>query len=111
MADEQRSLALGAQSVAFRAFGTIPGPIIFGAIIDSVCLYWQYECGRRGNCWVYDNAGLSLSATVTLVLAVAIFFVFCFLTWLFYPKSKVPTTHTNEKDSPPLDSSKSSVTA
>ena len=50
VADEQRSLALGVQSVFFRLFGAIPGPFAFGAIIDSGYIYWLYECNRRGNC-------------------------------------------------------------
>lgn len=35
-------------------FALIPGPIIFGAVIDSTCLIWNYKCGRRGNCSLYD---------------------------------------------------------
>ena len=36
--------------------GTIPGPIIFGAIIDSTCVLWDInECGIKGACWIYDN--------------------------------------------------------
>lgn len=33
----------------------IPGPIIFGRIIDSTCLSWSYKCGERGNCQLYDQ--------------------------------------------------------
>lgn len=35
-------------------FGLIPGPIIFGHIVDSACLIWNYSCGRQGNCLLYD---------------------------------------------------------
>lgn len=36
--------------------GTIPGPIIFGIIIDSTCILWDInECGTKGACWIYNN--------------------------------------------------------
>lgn len=60
IADEHRSLALGIQSVFFRTLGTIPGPIVSGALFDASCEFWQEECGDRGNCWVYHNEDLSL---------------------------------------------------
>ena len=44
----------------YRVFGTIPGPLVFGALFDTSCLNWQDDCGRRGNCWVYDNNELSI---------------------------------------------------
>ena len=89
VADEQRTLALGMQSVAFRAFGSIPGPIVFGAIFDSTCIYWQYECSRRGNCWVYNNQHLSQRAVTLALIGIAINFTFSLLSWLFYPKKTV----------------------
>ena len=86
MADEQRTLALGVQSLVFRAFGSIPGPIVFGAIFDSACIYWQYECSRRGNCWIYNNEHLSQRAVLLALLGIVLNFIFSFLTWIFYPK-------------------------
>lgn len=97
VADEQRSLALGMQSVAFRAFGSIPGPIVFGAIFDSACIYWQFECSRRGNCWVYDNQHLSQRAVILAFLGIATNFTFSLLSWIFYPKQTVMEV-TSKKD-------------
>ena len=87
MAEEQRTLALGAQSLVFRAFGSIPGPILFGVIFDSACIFWQYECGRRGNCWVYDNFKLSRRAEGLAISGLIIFSFFCFLCWIVYPRN------------------------
>lgn len=86
VAEEQRTLALGIQSVIFRLFGTFPGPIIFGAIFDSACIYWQYECNRRGNCWVYDNTQLSHRAVALAIAGVVANFLFSFLCWVAYPR-------------------------
>ena len=85
MAEEQRSLALGVQSVMWRAFGSIPGPILFGVLFDSSCLYWQMECNRRGNCWVYNNNSVSVRAFFVSMTGVLINTVFMILCWLLYP--------------------------
>ena len=101
MADEQRTLALGLQSLVFRALGSIPGPIVFGVIFDSACLFWQFECDRRGNCWVYDNTALSNRALALAVSGVVLNLVFSFLTWLVYPRKqpdKDTATKTPEAD-------------
>lgn len=88
VAEEQRTLALGVQSLIFRALGSIPGPIVFGVIFDSTCLFWQFDCDRRGNCWVYDNLQLSNRALALALSGVILNFIFSFLSWLVYPKTK-----------------------
>ncbi|XP_022104541.1 solute carrier organic anion transporter family member 4A1-like [Acanthaster planci] len=62
----QRSFALGLQSLFYRALGTVPGPVIFGAIIDQACLLWEYDCDGSGTCWLYSNANFS---RFTLILS------------------------------------------
>lgn len=53
---EQRdkSFSQGLSLFLFSLFALIPGPIIYGRIIDNTCLLWNYKCGRRGNCQLYD---------------------------------------------------------
>ena len=46
--------------------GTVPGPVVFGAIIDQACLLWEYDCDGSGTCWLYSNANFS---RFTLILA------------------------------------------
>lgn len=29
-------------------------------MIDASCTLWEDDCGTKGSCWVYDNAGMSL---------------------------------------------------
>lgn len=36
------------------SISSIPGPIIFGRLIDGTCLSWNFENGRQGNCQLYD---------------------------------------------------------
>ena len=68
----------------FRALGSIPGPLIYGALFDASCVYWQEECGDRGNCWVYENEDLSLRifGLSTGIRIISVVFTFC--TWMFY---------------------------
>ena len=101
MADEQRSLALAVQSVLFRIFGSIPGPILFGVLIDSGCVYWQTECGRRANCWVYDNNLLAVRAYIFTTVGVVVCVVATFFSWVFYPpvtKSPCKTSSSVDED-------------
>ena len=58
--DEQRSFAVSLQWIVLRFVGFIPGPIVFGAVIDEACLFWKESCDdETGACYYYDNANLS----------------------------------------------------
>ncbi|XP_008850556.1 solute carrier organic anion transporter family member 3A1 isoform X2 [Nannospalax galili] len=52
---ELKSYALGVLFLLLRLLGFIPPPLIFGAGIDSTCLFWSTFCGERGACVLYDN--------------------------------------------------------
>lgn len=60
--DDQRSFALGIQWLKVRILGTIPAPMVFGALIDDTCILWNETCDGRGACLVYDNYYMSRSA-------------------------------------------------
>ena len=87
VAEEQRCTALGFQSVLFRVLGGIPGPLTFGAIFDSSCILWQYECGSRGNCWEYNSTSLMVrlfSYTFTVCAARTVTMLFA---WLMFGRT------------------------
>jgi len=67
--EKLRSFALGMQWLIIRALGSIPGPIMFGSIIDSVCLLWQKRrCdGTQGSCWVYDSDELTFNVIIICI--------------------------------------------
>lgn len=52
--DRDKAFAQGITLMLISLFALIPGPIIYGALIDSTCLVWDDACGMKGNCWVYD---------------------------------------------------------
>ena len=39
--------------------GFVPGPIIYGVLVDSSCIFWQRSCGREnGACLFYNKPRL-----------------------------------------------------
>jgi len=84
VAPMQRPLAMGISTTVLRIFGTIPGPIMYGALIDRSCLLWSSPCDGPGSCLVYDNWWMSrylLLATLCWKFASLVFYN---LAWIFY---------------------------
>lgn len=66
--------------MACRFAGTIPGPIVFGYLIDRSCILWQLTCtGGRGACAIYENSamGVNLFRVMIVVKSASILFFFC----------------------------------
>ncbi|XP_076847308.1 solute carrier organic anion transporter family member 3A1 [Brachyhypopomus gauderio] len=81
VSSELKSYALGVLFLSLRLLGFIPPPLIFGAGIDSTCLFWSTECGARGACVLYDNVSYRhLYVSLAIVLKV-IAFVLYTTTW------------------------------
>lgn len=61
----------------------IPGPILFGRMIDSTCLVWSNKNGKRGNCQLYDP--IKFRQRLHPYLAMFIFFgtLFDILVWYY----------------------------
>merc|ERR1712135_262359 len=65
----QRSFALGIQSLIVRAFGMVPGPVMYGTILDWTCLYRGKDCdGQESSCSVYDNEKMSRNFFTATIL-------------------------------------------
>ena len=88
VAEEQRTLGLGLLSLISKLGGAIPGPLIVGHLFDVTCEYWQYECGERGNCWVYDNQTLAYYVFGYAIVVLGACTILNTATWLTYPKNK-----------------------
>jgi hypothetical protein len=71
--------------MGIRILGTIPGPFIFGFLIDLSCILWQKTCDNEsGACIAYDNKKMSrnlLSLGISLKVLSLIFFFFA---WFLY---------------------------
>lgn len=101
-----RSLAVGVQWIVIRTLGTIPGPIIFGAMIDQTCMVPECSkqldpehpcltCRTTEACPLYENNELSFSLLVLSFIykgASILFFGFALLTYQAVQTTSSSTT-------------------
>ncbi|KAM4710104.1 solute carrier organic anion transporter family member 4C1 [Discoglossus pictus] len=98
--DKQRSFALGVQWSFIRLLGSIPGPIVFGVIIDSTCILWnQNDCGIQGACWTYNNTNMSYYLVAISAVSKVITIGFLFVAYCIYkpPSNKTKPADDNDK--------------
>ena len=81
---DQKSLALGLQWLVIGLLGRIPGPMVFGGLIDDACLLWQDECGQRGSCVQYSNHHLTRLTVVSALTVKGLSATLFFLSWFCY---------------------------
>lgn len=79
---QDKSVTQGLILMLISLFALIPGPIMFGRIIDSTCLVWTEQCsGRRGNCQLYDQRRFRYYINLTAFALTSIGVIFDFLVW------------------------------
>ncbi|XP_046889713.1 solute carrier organic anion transporter family member 3A1 isoform X1 [Hypomesus transpacificus] len=78
---ELKSYALGVLFLLLRLIGFIPPPLIFGAGIDSTCLFWSTECGVKGACLLYDNVAYRHLYVSLAIILKGIAFLLYTTTW------------------------------
>ncbi|XP_077970467.1 solute carrier organic anion transporter family member 2A1-like [Styela clava] len=50
-----KALGIGIAFIVVRLLAWIPGPIFYGKLFDSSCLYWTFsKCSQTGYCGIYD---------------------------------------------------------
>lgn len=84
---KERSFALGIQWIIARCLGSIPGPILFGKLIDITCRLWQNSCGEQGSCFFYDNRSMSYNLMSVGLVGKSLSCLFFFLALFFYKSS------------------------
>ncbi|XP_078492244.1 solute carrier organic anion transporter family member 4A1 [Ciona intestinalis] len=84
----QRSFAIGVKFVILRVVGSIPGPILFGRVLDLACVVWSSECGEQGFCQLYKNVTLSSNMATLIVVLKSLALLLFISAWLAY---KPPT--------------------
>ncbi|XP_017656397.1 solute carrier organic anion transporter family member 2B1 isoform X1 [Nannospalax galili] len=52
---EDKTLAVGMQFMLLRVLAWMPSPVIHGSAIDTTCVHWALNCGRRAVCRYYDH--------------------------------------------------------
>ncbi|KAK9505169.1 hypothetical protein O3M35_009279 [Rhynocoris fuscipes] len=69
---EDKAFSQGLALLIVSLFAFIPGPILFGIIIDSTCLIWDNNCGQKGNCWLYDKTAFRININAYGALFISI---------------------------------------
>uniref|UniRef100_A0A1B0GL27 Solute carrier organic anion transporter family member n=1 Tax=Lutzomyia longipalpis TaxID=7200 RepID=A0A1B0GL27_LUTLO len=64
---EDKSFTQGLVLMMFSLFGLIPGPILYGWIIDQTCMVWNYRCEEIGNCQVYNQRDFRIYVNSTAI--------------------------------------------
>ncbi|XP_015269647.1 PREDICTED: solute carrier organic anion transporter family member 2B1-like, partial [Gekko japonicus] len=55
---EDKSFAIGIQFLLLRVAAWLPAPVVYGSIIDTACLLWQWKCQKKAACRYYDSTVL-----------------------------------------------------
>lgn len=90
---QHASTSLGLNSLAFRLLGSVPGPLVLGALLDSACSLWEMRCGERFQCYLYDSD--TIRATMTRFLVSLRVFSISLLgamlvAWVFRDEARAP---------------------
>lgn len=108
----RRSFGLGIQWIIARCLGSIPGPILFGKIIDLTCLLWQESCNGEGACFFYDKQQMSYNL-LAVALAGTFMSIVCFFCALFFYRTGLEVPDIEQEVEPPgakVDSTHTSLT-
>lgn len=54
---EDKSFAVGVQYMLFRVLAFMPGPVLYGSVIDTTCILWGKKCGKQTSCLYYNLDG------------------------------------------------------
>lgn len=81
---QDKSVTQGLILMLISLFALIPGPILYGRIIDSTCLVWTEQCsGSRGNCQLYDQKKFRYYVNLTAFALTSVGVFFDFLVWKY----------------------------
>lgn len=54
VAVEDKSFAVGVQYMLFRVLAFMPGPVLYGSVIDKTCILWGNKCSKQTSCLYYN---------------------------------------------------------
>lgn len=81
---QDKSITQGLALMLVSLFALIPGPILYGRLIDSTCLVWTEKCsGSRGNCQLYDQRAFRYIINLTALSLTTIGVFFDILVWKY----------------------------
>ncbi|KAL3892414.1 hypothetical protein ACJMK2_004624 [Sinanodonta woodiana] len=96
--DGDRTFGMATKLFTVRFAGSLPGPILFGAITDLTCTLWNENCGEKASCWIYDNYAFSLYYFFLILGFKIVTCVFFLLAHLLYVPPKEDVLHVLKKN-------------
>ncbi|GIY47767.1 solute carrier organic anion transporter family member 3A1 [Caerostris extrusa] len=111
---KDKAMALGLISFAIGLFGNVPCPVIYGAVVDSTCLFWEDNCGEPGACRLYDPENFRMMFHgLTAIIMLAAFLVDAVVCYkassVRFHDDEIPTTETKPISLPLPPSNESAV--
>ncbi|CAD7086074.1 unnamed protein product [Hermetia illucens] len=83
VADKDKAFTQGLTLTVLSLCAFIPGPIIYGRIIDTACISWNTTCGKRGDCQLYDQNALRYYMVGMGMVFTAVGTIFDYLVWYY----------------------------
>lgn len=81
---QDKSVTQGLILMLISLFALIPGPILYGRIIDSTCVVWTEQCsGSHGNCQLYDQRKFRYYVNLTALTLTTVGVFFDILVWKY----------------------------
>ncbi|XP_037025259.1 solute carrier organic anion transporter family member 74D isoform X2 [Bradysia coprophila] len=84
--EKDKAMSQGLALMLVSLFALIPGPIIYGYIIDGTCSIWNYKCGKRGNCQLYNTTQFRYNVNLAAMMLTLTGVTFDVLVW-YYSKN------------------------
>ncbi|XP_059146311.1 solute carrier organic anion transporter family member 4C1-like, partial [Physella acuta] len=81
--NKDKSLAIGFESFLVSLLGWLLGPLVFGYVIDGICVQWDSSCGVRGRCLLYDHRLFQLKLHGYIVVPGAGCLLFMFIAFFY----------------------------
>uniref|UniRef100_A0A0B7BDA8 Solute carrier organic anion transporter family member n=2 Tax=Arion vulgaris TaxID=1028688 RepID=A0A0B7BDA8_9EUPU len=104
--EEDKPLAIGLNAFVGTLLGWLPGPVVFGILVDSVCMLWRTTCSTTGACSLYNielfrvrfNAlSIGLSIATYLFYIIALLYAVCSTKTVFQPHNDEISVIVTEK--------------
>lgn len=87
--EDQKPFALGLGWLILRLLGTIPGPLLVGAVLDGTCEIWtEVPCTDSRFCMMYNLSNMSTGIMMWWVIVSASSAIFYFIASVFASRNK-----------------------
>lgn len=94
---EMNPIGLGMKQFFMNGFGTIPGPILFGTVIDSTCTYWHTDQNDQRVCKIYNNQQFAFGFGILGVGFKTLCFILVIVSMVVLKKQKIAKKNNNNE--------------